>query len=62
MKRIEFIRNAGRWLMLGLILASGGFLMTSREISLRHFCADDAHCDGCGLQRFCRPNDETRTR
>jgi hypothetical protein len=60
MKRIEFIRSAGRWLMIGLILASGGFLMTSRKISLRHFCADDAPCAGCGLQRLCRPQDETR--
>jgi hypothetical protein len=62
MKRIEFIRSSGRWLMILLILASGGFLMTSRKISMRRFCAADAPCDGCELKGFCHPQEENKTK
>jgi hypothetical protein len=62
MKRIEFIRGTGRWLMMGLILASVGFLVTSRKITLRQFCADDPACAGCGLKNLCRPQDENNSR
>jgi hypothetical protein len=58
MTRIEFVRGTGRWLMVMLMLAAGGFLLAARRISLGSYCAAKANCTGCGLNRVCHPREE----
>ena len=62
MTRIEFIKNTGRWLMLLLMLAAGGFLFATRRISFRNHCAATADCAACGLNRVCRPREEKKVK
>jgi hypothetical protein len=62
MTRIEFIRSSGRWTILLLLMAAGGFLLASRRISLRNYCTSDPNCAGCGLKRVCRPVEENKAK
>ena len=62
MRRIEFIRIAGRWSMLLFLLAAGGYLLASRSISFRNDCNVDADCALCGLKRVCRKTDEKKVK
>jgi hypothetical protein len=62
MTRIEFIRSSGRWLMVLLMMAAGGFLMASRRISLRGYCTADPNCAGCGLKRVCKSVKENKVK
>jgi hypothetical protein len=61
MTRTQFIRGTGRWLMLLMILAAGGFMVAYRKISLRDHCASSANCGSCGLRGVCHPREEEKT-
>ena len=61
MTRNEFIRNAGRWLMLSVILSATGLLLATRRISFRNYCGTDKNCAGCGLSKVCYPENENNT-
>jgi hypothetical protein len=62
MTRLEFLRSTGRWLMVLGLLAAGGFLIASRRISLRDYCAADSNCTDCGLRGVCNPPEESITK
>jgi hypothetical protein len=62
MTRIDFIRSAGRWLMLSVILSAAGLLLATRRISFRNYCGAKTNCAGCGLGRVCFPEDENKTK
>ncbi len=40
--------------MVLVMLATGGFLIASRRVSMRDYCAADSNCAGCGLRRLCK--------
>jgi hypothetical protein len=48
--------------MLLFLLAVGGFLLASRRISFRNYCAADAECAACGLSQVCKTADEKTLR
>jgi hypothetical protein len=62
MTRIEFLRSSGRWLMLLLMLAAGGFLFASRRISFRNYCTSIPGCVSCGLKGVCREAVDTKAK
>ncbi len=62
MTRLEFIRGTGRWLILIILLAAGGFLIESRRVTLRSYCKDDSNCAGCGLKRVCNPPEANKSK
>jgi len=50
MKRKEFIRNSGRWLILCSIGVFTGYLTLNRRITGVSECEGDSLCSGC--ERF----------
>lgn len=53
MKRRHFIHNSGRWLLLGGLLGTSGFLMYRRQTGDPDNCFKNPFCKSCNQFNSC---------
>jgi hypothetical protein len=61
MTRKDFITDAGRWILLIVLLTLGGYLAGSNKVSLQQYCSNKSNCTGCGLNSVCNPTKTSKT-